>query len=51
MDFSEITRSLQQLWETKPGSVVLLALGFVVFVLLVIDTWRHKHKHHRRRPR
>jgi hypothetical protein len=44
MDFGE----LRYLWEAKPGAVVLLALGVVLFVFLVIDTWRHR-KHHRRR--
>lgn len=49
MDFYEITRSFQTLWESKPGAVVLLGLGFVVFLFLVVDAWRHKRK--RRRPR
>ena len=49
MDFSEIAKSLQQLWESKPGAVVLLLLGFVVFIFLVVDTWRHKRRD--KRPR
>jgi len=49
MDFSEIARALQQLWEHKPGAVVLLILGFVVFIFLVVDTWRHKRRD--KRPR
>ena len=49
MDFNEIAKSLQQLWEHKPGMIVLLVLGFVVFVYLVVDAWRHKRRHKRRR--
>jgi len=41
----ELLHNLQQLWENKPGAVVLLILGFVVFVFLVVDTWRHRQKH------
>jgi hypothetical protein len=48
MDLMEISSSFQQLWETKPGAVVLMVLGFVVFVFLVVDTWRHKRR--RKRP-
>jgi hypothetical protein len=49
MDLSELTKSCQQLWEKKPGVFLLLILGFVVFVFLVVDAWRHKRR--RRRPR
>jgi hypothetical protein len=49
MDLTEIGKSLQQLWEYKPGTLLLVLLGFVVFVFLVVDTWRHKRR--RRRPR
>jgi hypothetical protein len=45
MDFYEISKSFQQVWENRPGLLVLLILGFVVFVFLVIDTWRHKKRH------
>ena len=49
MDFDEIASSFRQLWEKKPGAMVLLALGFVVFVFLVVDAWRHKRRS--KRPR
>ncbi len=49
MDFSEVARSLRQIWETKPSVLILLALGFAGFVYLVVDTWRHKRR--RKRPR
>lgn len=44
----QLARSVQELWDNKPGAVVLLALGFLVFVYLVVDTWRHKRR--RKRP-
>jgi hypothetical protein len=44
MQPSDLASSFQQLWERKPGAVVLLVLGFVVFVFLVVDAWRHKRK-------
>jgi hypothetical protein len=51
MDLQEIGKSLQLLWDAKPTSVVLLVVGVVLFVLLVVDTWRHRRKHrHRRLP-
>jgi hypothetical protein len=49
MDFSDLFKSLQQIWETKPGIAVLLVLGFFIFLFLVVDTWRHKRRS--RRPR
>jgi hypothetical protein len=45
MDFG----SLRDLWEAKPGAVVLLVLGIVIFVFLVVDTWRHRKQHRKRR--
>jgi membrane protein DedA with SNARE-associated domain len=49
MNLSEIAHSFEQLWENKPGAVVLFILGFVVFVFLVVDTWIHKRR--RKKPR
>jgi hypothetical protein len=49
MDLSEVARSFRQLWESKPGVIVLLVLGFAGFLYLVVDTWRHKRR--RKRPR
>jgi len=47
MNFEDIARSVQQLWDNKPGAVVLLILGFVMFIFLVVDTWRHKRRRNR----
>ena len=48
MPSHDLASSLQTLWETKPGALVLLVLGFVVFVFLVVDAWRHK-RHRKKR--
>ncbi len=49
MDLSDLARGFRQLWENKPGVLVLLVLGFVIFLFLVVDTWRHRRR--RKRPR
>jgi hypothetical protein len=48
MDFHEISRGILQLWDANPVVLVLIVVGIVGFVLLVVDTWFHKHR--RRRP-
>ena len=30
-------------------NVILLVLGFIVFLFLVVDTWRHRRHHQKRR--
>ena len=50
MDLREILKSLQDLWESKPSMVLLLSVGFLVFVFLVVDTWRQKRRRRARRP-
>jgi hypothetical protein len=47
MDLSEMIRNVKQIWELNPGAVVLLTLGFLVFIFLVVDAWRHKRRHRR----
>ena len=47
MDLPELSKGVRTLWEQKPGAVVLLILGFLIFVFLVVDAWRHKHPHKR----
>ncbi len=49
MDFEEISQSIRALWEQKPGAVLLLILGFLVFVFLVVDTWIHKQRRRKAR--
>jgi hypothetical protein len=45
--------SFQEVWEAKPRLLIGLALGFVIVLAIVADTWwlkrrkRHpKHRHH-----
>jgi H+/Cl- antiporter ClcA len=45
MDLSELARNFHELWQHKPGAVVLTLLGLVVFLFLVVDAWRHKRRH------
>ena len=40
-DFSEFVR---QVWQYKPVIIIFAMIGFVIFVLLVIDTHRHRKK-------
>jgi hypothetical protein len=49
MDFDEISKDFHLLWESQPAAIVLLILGFLIFVFLVVDAWRHKRR--RKRPR
>jgi hypothetical protein len=44
MDLDQITKDFHSLWESQPVAIVLLALGFLVFVYVVIDAWRHKRR-------
>ncbi len=50
MDWTELARSFHLLWERKPAAVALMALGLLVFLVLVVDTWRHKRRLRKRRP-
>ena len=49
MQFEEIFKTLRMLWDEKPIVVILLGLGFTVFVFLVVDAWRCKRRS--KRPR
>ena len=50
MDLTELARNLRLLWEHNPVALALMALGLVVFLVLVVDTWRHKRRHRRPPP-
>ncbi len=41
LDFSEFVRML---WQNKPSLIILFVGGVILFVLLVIDTHRHRKK-------
>jgi len=49
MDFGELIQGFRLLWENKPWTCVLFCLGFILFLYLVVDTWRHRRR--RKRPR
>jgi len=40
-DFRDL---VAQLWQYRPVLIVLLAGGFIIFVLVVIDAHRHRRK-------
>ncbi len=44
-DFRDL---VSQLWQYRPVLIVLLAGGFIIFVLVVIDAYRHRKKQKRR---
>jgi hypothetical protein len=48
MDFDQVSKEFHLLWESQPAAIVLLILGFLVFIFLVVDAWRHKRR--RKRP-
>jgi hypothetical protein len=49
MALDEISQEFHRLWQTQPAAIVLLALGFLIFLFLVVDAWRHKRR--RKGPR
>jgi hypothetical protein len=49
MDFHQISKEFHSLWDSQPVAIILLVLGFLVFLFLVVDAWRHKRR--RKKPR
>lgn len=49
MDFDQISKDFHTLWQSHGEALILLALGFLVFVFLVVDAWFHKRR--RKKPR
>jgi hypothetical protein len=47
MDIDEIIHNFHQLWEMRPWPVLLLVLGFAVFVGIVVDVWIIKKRRRR----
>ena len=50
MNWFPITGTIRQLWEEKPNVVALFVLGFAVFVYIVLDTWKCKHRDKHKHP-
>jgi hypothetical protein len=51
MNWSQLTNGVKLIWENRPGVVVLFGIGFLVFLFIVIDTWRHRQKHKNKHPK
>jgi hypothetical protein len=44
---SSVLTGLQELWDDRPGVIVLLVLGMGIFLFLVLDAWRRKPREHK----
>jgi hypothetical protein len=42
---------LTEIWREKPMIIVMLAVGFAVFLFVVIDAHRHKKRRNGKGPR
>jgi hypothetical protein len=51
MNWSQLTAGVKQIWENRPGVVVLLGIGFLVFIFIVIDARRHRQKNKGKHPK
>lgn len=51
MSGTELVNNLRQIWENKPSLILLLGIGFIIFVFVVVDAWYLKRKKRRRHPR
>lgn len=49
MDFDQVTKEFHTLWEGQPLAIILLVLGFLIFIYVVVDAWRHKRRRKGRR--
>jgi hypothetical protein len=47
--FDEFTNLMTEVWQHQPILIVLLAGGFIITALLIIDTHRHRKKIHKHR--
>jgi hypothetical protein len=48
---SDLREFVSLLWQYRPALVVMVAAGIIIFVLLTIDTHRHRKKEKRRHKR
>ena len=51
MNWAQLTNGVKQIWENKPGVILLLIMGFLVFVFIVVDTRRHRRRQKEKHPR
>jgi hypothetical protein len=50
MDWTQFSMDLHLVWQYKPGVIILLGVGFLVFLFLVADVCYCKAKERRQRP-
>jgi len=48
---SNLSQFVSEIWQYKPIVIVVLVGGFILFVLSVIDTHRHRKKIQKKRNR
>ena len=49
--YSDLSDFISEIWRTKPIIIILAVAGFIIFVPLVIDTYRHRKKQKDRQPK
>lgn len=49
MDWDQIAKDFNSVWDKQPVAIILLGLGLAVFLYVVVDAWRHKRR--RKKPR
>ncbi len=42
--FSDMREMASEIWQHEPILIIVLAGGFIIFVLVVIDAYRHRKK-------
>jgi hypothetical protein len=42
--YSDFCALVSELWQHGPILIVLVVGGFIIFILVVIDTYRHRKK-------
>jgi len=47
----DLSSFVSDLWRYKPFIIILFAVGLIIFVLLVVDTYRHRKKQKGRHPK
>ena len=47
----DISDFVGEVWRNKPIVIILVVAGFIVFVLLMIDTYCHRKKQKGRQPK
>jgi len=51
MNWSQLTSGVKQIWESRPGVIILVGLAFLVFVIVVFDARRQRKKNKGKHPK